>query len=173
MRYARRKVARWKYDAVVMGLAIMAFTALMATLKNTVDSHAQAPLSPIGEGIVVYLPSINDTNLVDDYVNKYADKFGKTTISRQQIKVKLHFLLYKESKYGVDTGCGDSGKACGPLQFHEATWYSYRQIMLDRGLIEEIGDRYNMEQAIETTAWAISDGRELAWGPIKRGEIDL
>jgi len=110
---------------------------------------------------------------IDCWIDKYANKFGKTTDEKQQIKVKLHFLAYRESRYGLSEGCGDSGKACGFTQFHEPTWQGYRKIMLKDNLITEIGSRLNVEQAIETTAWAISDGRETAWGPIKRSEIKL
>ena len=110
---------------------------------------------------------------IDCWIDEYSKKFVKSEVEAMQIKVKLHFLVYKESKYGFDTNCGDSGKACGPLQFHESTWQGYRKIMLKEGLIDEIGSRLDMEQALETTAWAIATGRETAWGPIKRGEIDL
>jgi hypothetical protein len=36
-----------------------------------------------------------------------------------------------------------------------------------------MGSRLDMENAIDTAAWAIADGRETAWGPIARGEIKL
>ena len=132
---------------------------LPARVLGTVDQiQAQEP-DPCGD--------------VDCWINKYSSKFSKSEVEAMQIKVKLHFLAYKESKYGSDTNCGDSGKACGPLQFHEPTWQGYRKIMLKEGLIDEIGSRLDMEQVIETTAWAIATGRETAWGPIKRGEINL
>jgi hypothetical protein len=85
----------------------------------------------------------------------------------------LHYLLLREQNYGGSNNCGDSGKACGPLQFHEPTYIGYRKIMIQRRLIDIVGSRFNMDNAIETAAWAINDGREGAWGPIARGEIKI
>jgi hypothetical protein len=110
---------------------------------------------------------------VDKLVDTYSKKYGKTRYEQNRIKVALHFLLLKEQNYGGSNNCGDSGKACGPLQFHEPTYIAYRNIMIKKGFVMEIGSRLDMENAIETTAWAISDGREIAWGPIARGEIKL
>ena len=42
--------------------------------------------------------------------------------------------------------------------------------MLKKGLIKEIGSRYDLEQSIETTAWALLEGRGKEWGPILREE---
>lgn len=113
------------------------------------------------------------TPKIDDLVDTYSKKYGKTRYQANAIKVKLHFLLLKEQNYGGSNNCGDSGKACGPLQFHEPTYKAYRKIMIKNGFVTELGSRLDMEDAIETTAWAISDGRETAWGPIARGEIKL
>ena len=110
---------------------------------------------------------------IDCWIDKYANKFGATTDEKQQIKVKLHFLAYRESRYGLSEGCGDSGKACGFTQFWAGTWTANRKRMLDKGLITEIGDRLNVEQAIETTAWMLSIGQDNQWGPLKRQEIEL
>lgn len=108
--------------------------------------------------------------MVDTWVALYSDKFGRTLSEKNHTKELLHCLLYNESGYGYNKGYGDSGLAGGPLQYHQSTWDGFRKIMLKRGLITEIGDRENMEQAIETTAWAIIDGRSLNWGPVYRGD---
>lgn len=113
------------------------------------------------------------TPKVDDIVDTYAKKYGTTIYRQNRTKAMLHFLLLREQNYGGSTNCGDGGKACGPLQFHEPTYISYRKIMINRGLVTELGSRLDMENAIETAAWAINDGRESAWGPIARGEIKL
>lgn len=110
---------------------------------------------------------------IDSMVDMYANKYGKTKWTKLRTKTILHYLLLREAAYGNTKTCGDSGKACGPLQFWEATYISYRNIMISRGLTTVIGSRWDMEQAIETAAWAINDGRERAWGPIARGEIKL
>lgn len=132
-------------------------------------------ISPLTDNpIEVKEAKASDTcNDIDCWIDEYSNKYGKTTDEKQKIKVKLHFLAYKESKYGLSETCGDSGKACGPLQFWEPTWQGYRKIMLEDNLITEIGSRLDMEQALETTAWAISTGRENSWGPLLRKEIRL
>jgi hypothetical protein len=110
---------------------------------------------------------------VDELVDKYSKRYGITTYTKNRTKALLHFLLLREQNYGGSNNCGDSGKACGPLQFHAATYEGYRKIMIKRGLVTELGSRLDMEDAIETCAWAINDGREEAWGPVARGEIKL
>lgn len=110
---------------------------------------------------------------VDELVDTYSKKYGETRYEQNRIKVALHFLLLKEQNYGGSNKCGDSGKACGPLQYHIGTWVAFRKLMIKEGLVEQIGERTDMEQAIETTAWAIADGRENNWGPIARKEIKL
>lgn len=107
------------------------------------------------------------------WVVKYATKYTNNVYDRSVMIAKLHFLLSKEAKHGNVKTCGDNSKACGPLQFWAQTWVRMRTQMLNKGLITEIGDRTNMEQAIETTAWAISTGHEKEWGPILRKEIKL
>lgn len=110
---------------------------------------------------------------VDKLVDTYSKKYGVDTYKQNRTKAMIHFLLLKEQNYGGSDACGDGGKACGPLQFHEPTYIGYRKIMIRRGLVSEIGSRLDMKDAIETTAWAINNGRETAWGPILRGEINL
>jgi hypothetical protein len=110
---------------------------------------------------------------IDAWVHKYAMKYGKTPWAQNRTKALLHFLLLREQNYGGSQNCGDSGKACGPLQFHEATYKEYRTIMMDDYLVTNLGSRLDMENAIETAAWAINNGREKAWGPVARGEIKL
>lgn len=85
----------------------------------------------------------------------------------------LHFLLLREQNYGGSKNCGDSGLACGPLQFHEGTYERNRKDMIDKGFVNDIGSRHDMSDAIETTAYMISIGQENQWGPVARGEIKL
>jgi hypothetical protein len=114
-----------------------------------------------------------DEEKVDILVDTYASKYGKTSYERNRIKALLHYLLLREQNYGSSEACGDGGKACGPLQFHEPTYISYRSMMIKKGLVKEMGSRLNMKDAIETTAWAIANGKEKAWGPVFRGEIKI
>ena len=109
---------------------------------------------------------------IDALISKYAKKYANADYPEGYLKQLLHCLCYRESKYGKDKGFGDQGKAGGLLQFHEPTYKSYREIMIKRGLVYSSGSRMNYEQAIETTVWAISDGRGKAWGPFLRQECE-
>lgn len=109
----------------------------------------------------------------DCWVRKYSVLFGGTHAEITRTKALVHYLLYRESGYGSNKSCGDGGKACGPLQFHKGTWEANRQRMIDAGIVSEIGDRTDMRQAIETTAWMIAQGQENQWGPYLRGDIKL
>lgn len=110
---------------------------------------------------------------VDKLVDTYSKKYGKTTYKANRTKALIHFLLLREQNYGGSNARGDGGLAAGPLQFHDGTYISYRNMMIKQGLVSDMGSRLDMEDAIETTAWAINDGRENAWGPVARGEIKL
>ena len=116
-------------------------------------------------------PVIGDE--VDAWVDKYATIYTSNVIQKNYTKAMIHFLLFKESKYGEDKRYGDGGLAGGPLQFHEATYIDYRKHMIQEGLTASLGSRLDMENAIETLAWAINNDRENAWGPVARGEIKL
>lgn len=111
-----------------------------------------------------------DPTEADILVAKYADQYGRTKGEQSRLRGILHCLLTKESVHGENKGHGDNGKAGGPLQFWEDTYNGYRKLMIKEGLVEEVGSRYNLENAIETTTWALVNGRGKAWGPILRGE---
>jgi len=134
-------------------------------------------ISPLADDVIVMerivIHTLPAEENLDTWVEQASEKFTDNAVAKSILKAKLHFLLSKESKHGLSKNCGDGGKSCGPLQFWESTWIGYRKLMIKEGVAEEIGDRFNMKQAIFTTAWAIADGRELAWGPIKRGEIKI
>lgn len=118
------------------------------------------------------LPSEYSEYQIDAWVTYYTIKYFPEGGKRNHAKQLLHCLLYREAGYGSNKGHGDNGKAGGPLQYHQPTWDGFRKIMLKKNLIKEIGSRYDMEQAIETTAWAISDNRALNWGPFLRKECE-
>lgn len=114
-----------------------------------------------------------DEQKVDILVDTYANKYGTTPYAKNRTKALIHYLLLREQNYGATTACGDSGLACGPLQFHEATYIAFRKSMIKKGFVSSVGSRLNMKDAIETTAWAIANGREKEWGPVMRGEIKI
>jgi hypothetical protein len=152
-----------KFFAIVIltAMLVVAFIGpkiVKAQLLNpVVESNAQVH--------VFYLPLPENE---DTWVTKYAKMYGKTPGEVNHTRELLHCLLYNEAGYGSNKGKGDGGLASGPLQFHQATYIGYRKIMMKQGLVKEMGDRDNMEDAINTAAWALSTGRGDAWGPILR-----
>src|SRR3990172_9113010 len=138
---------------------------------------AAPPVSPLGTGNTTTEPTVTPTPItqksIDAMVAASAQKYGKSDDDVDRIKVTLHFLLYRESRYGKNKKCGDNSRACGPLQFWAETFSSYRQAMISQGHATEVGSRYDIETAIDTTAWALTSGKSLAWGPLLRREIKL
>jgi hypothetical protein len=110
---------------------------------------------------------------IDQMVDKYSKKYGKTTYSQNRLKALTHYLLLREQNYGGSDACGDSGLACGPMQFHAGTYTANRQRMIDKKLVDHMGSRLDMEDSIETAIWMFSIGQENQWGPYYRGEIKL
>ncbi len=159
-----------KHDCLILVIFM-----LLAVIAGREYQHAHPILSPCPDsGCVSVVYAVEKKLLtIDEMVDFYATRYTKNASQKSWMKTTLHFLLYKESKHGEDKQQGDGGLAGGPLQFHEATYQEYRQIMMKRGLTDHIGSRYDLEDAIETATWAISDGRQNAWGPIARGEINL
>lgn len=107
---------------------------------------------------------------IDDLVDIYVNKYFEDEVERSYMKYITHCLLFKESKHGIDKGQGDGGRAAGILQFHEPTYIAYRKIMIKEGHTNNLGSRFNYENAIDTMLWAFSDGRGEAWGPYLRRE---
>lgn len=115
----------------------------------------------------------DDIQLTDSMVAKYVDKYCTKHYCRSRMRGIMHCLLTKESEHtfmDANDHHGDNGMAGGILQYWPDTWTGFRKIMMNKGIVTEIGSRYNPEQAIETTVWAILDGREGNWGPVKRQE---
>jgi len=103
-------------------------------------------------------------------VEAVAAKYAHGDYEKYRLIYQLHCLLWKESNYYLNKAHGDNGLAGGALQFHEGTWVSFRREMMRQGLVAEIGSRYDLEQAVETAAWALAHGKGNHWGPIARGE---
>lgn len=123
---------------------------------------------------VVYASeAITTDQQIDRWVDKYATRYGKDRWFRNRTKALLHYLLLREQNYGGSDKCGDSGLSCGPLQFRVGTYADFRKEMMRKGLTKDMGSRLDMEDAIETAAWAINNGKEKHWGPVLREEIKL
>ena len=106
---------------------------------------------------------------IDTYIDRYSRKYARNDDQYSYLKQLMHCLLHFESKHGIVKRDGDNGLAGGIAQFHQDTWVRMRKQMLKLGLIKEIGSRYDEEMAIQTTIWAVVNGRGKEWGPILRG----
>ena len=107
---------------------------------------------------------------IPNMVERSAEKFTTNDKQKNYITYQLYCLLRKESNFGENEDCGDSGKSCGILQFREATYNRIRKEMIRKGLVTELGDRFSPFYSIETTAYALTQGYGNEWGPVKRGE---
>lgn len=108
---------------------------------------------------------------IDTWVAEFVDEYFESNTQRSEARMIMHCLLHRESGHrelGENDAHGDGGRAGGILQFHENTWIVFRKLMLNAGLVNEIGSRYDAKEAIRTTVWAIKNNRSLAWGPILR-----
>ena len=162
-----------KEVTIIVWLIIGVFI-LFGLIKNNQDLGASLALAKDNVKIVslekVEIKEVDRGNIIDELVDEYATKFTKGPGGYSQMKATLHCLLYFETKHTAANGKGDNGLASGPLQFHQGTYVNFRKIMIKKGLTDHLGSRDNLEDAIETTAWALSDGRGKNWGPILRGE---
>lgn len=110
-------------------------------------------------------------NPLSIFVDRYVSRYTKTPGEYSRGMALFHCLLSKESLHDNNKGHGDNGMAGGPMQFWNDTWVRMRKQMMAKGLIEEIGSRYDQEQAVQTAVWQILvNGRGHEWGPILRGE---
>lgn len=135
------------------------------TPTPTIEPKEEIVEKPV-EKLVIYQENSDMTS--DELVGFYVDEYFNNASQRSEMRMIMHCLLHRESRHDSDKTHGDGGRAGGPLQFHSPTWEGYRRKMIDEGLVIEIGSRYDLEQAIHTTVWAIKNHRSLAWGPILR-----
>ena len=166
--YKRKTIEKWKHDAVKVMFAF-SFAAMIPSW--IVKATAVEFISPISNDPIVFetvkVVEVDTADTIDEMVGEAVDHYFTGTRA-SEVRMIMHCLLHRESGHAGSNRCGDSGLACGPLQFHNPTWKAYRKIMIDRGEATEIGDRHDLRMAIWTTVWAISDGRATAWGPISR-----
>jgi hypothetical protein len=168
----RPLLATW----VVLLITLLATAVTAVSAATTFPSIDAAPASllpvatsPASVSPVATLPAHSpQPQAVDVYVSLAVDEFFADPTQRSEVRMLLHCLLYHESKHGATTARGDGGLASGPLQFHQATWDEYRHITRERGLVQDVGSREDLHEAIRTTVWAIKDGRSRTWGPIAR-----
>ena len=111
------------------------------------------------------------SNPQDIWIFQYATQFQKPEIGKSVslLRYQLACLAHKENGYHANNNCGDGGLACGMYQYHPETYTGFRKIMMSEGLTDHVGSRLNDQDAIQTTAYALTHGLENNWGPIARG----
>jgi len=107
---------------------------------------------------------------IPNMLESAVDTYSKSPEQKIDLLRVMYCLIEKESDSGKNENCGDSGKACGILQFHAPTYEFYRKEMMTKGLVDTFGGRDSEWNSIETTVYAITQGHSKEWGPIKRGE---
>ncbi len=156
-------------------LAIIATGLILWTYGEVKIIKSTIPFSPLGTMSVQAQESAVETIVetpkyqADDmsvYISEAVQEFLPT--HKSESLMIMHCLAHRENGHAANRNCGDSGKACGPFQFHQPTWEGYRKLMIKEGVATEMGDRYDKKESARTTAWAIAGGRETAWGPIAR-----
>ena len=167
-RLERTYVRRNHLKNLLYGIGI-GINLIAGGLISTILAQPQLDDSPIierearaAEVVIVYEREENLDTWIDGAVRKYLNSHYS------EAKMIMHCLAHRESGHGQSNAMGDGGLAGGAFQFHEETWQRMRKQMLKAGLIDEIGDRFDVKQATYTTAWAIANGRSSEWGPLKR-----
>lgn len=175
----RHKNGRYAIQPQWGGVRLLLLTMATGAIINWLYTPLPEPISPLGEPVhameikIVEAPVVSPTAGMnqDALIDYYADKYTASEATKAHRKALLHCLYWKESRGGLDAHLkGDNGKAGGPFQFHEPTYASMRRKMIEAGLVSHLGTRYDFEDAVETTSWAISQGRQNEWGPILRGD---
>jgi hypothetical protein len=152
----------WKSKKVLYKLAII-FLVCNSILSN-LQMVVYAPKPAIAmDGLT--------SSVQDKYIFTYATKFQRPDLGKtvSLLRYQLACLAHKENGFHANDNCGDSGQACGMYQFHQPTYVAFRKIMIAQGLTDHIGSRLNDQDAVETTAWAITHGHESDWGPMNLG----
>ena len=92
------------------------------------------------------------------YINKYSDRYG--------VSASYMVCLAKAESQFNPEAVGDHNLAIGIWQYHLGTWRLFRGQM---GLsTEDLRD--DEEESTKTTAWALSQGLDNHWTPLRRGD---
>lgn len=175
MKRLRHKDGTFRIKPEWGGIRLLIATVAIGAFINWLYADPPKPVSPMAEAqeVSVPAPTINPTANMDTdaLIDYYAEKYTTSPSTKAHRKALLHCLYWKETRGGIDADAhGDNGLAGGPFQFHEPTYRAMRRKMIEAGLVNDLGTRYDFEDAVETTSWAISQGQGKQWGPLLRGE---
>ncbi|MCR4324970.1 MAG: hypothetical protein NUV69_04770 [Candidatus Curtissbacteria bacterium] len=172
----RQEPWHWKFHLLLVLLIVLLgfiFNRVFVYKPEVLAAETLPVASPITSPVPTSTPTATVAEIVsakpyDIYVGEFVDEYFENPAQQSEVRMIMHCLLYRETKHDLSKGHGDGGLAGGPLQYHEATWEGFRKIMVNKGLVTEIGSRYDVKESIRTTVWAIEDGRALNWGPLLR-----
>ena len=175
MAYRRKTVKKYQLHAALVLLTGALLTLAIVLIDNAItEANAQEFYNPYRDLAVVEKTIVVDTpdENVDAWIREAAAKYANASYPESYLKYQLHCLANKESghRYDQHTKCGDNNASCGLFQYKQPTWDGFRKIMMKEGLADEIGSLWDDELQVETTAWALSDGRHQNWGPWLRNE---
>lgn len=142
--------------SIVLGLWLQVLGYGITLNNQKIENEAYA------KPLIIDTRDTNISSLIDDAVNEFLPNHKSESL------MIMHCLAHRESGHGASNAHGDNGMAGGPFQFWEDTWNRMRKQMIKQGVAAEIGSRYDLKEAVRTTAWAIKEGRALEWGPILR-----
>ncbi len=168
-----RGLKRGTWVNVAIGILVIISTFYIGTSKETYSlispiAHAQtAGSSAELLETIVNTPTptpVPQIEMMDIWIGKYVDMFAKTDAEKSKWRYYMHCIANHESSHHYNKKDGDDGLAHGLMQFHHATYVEYRTRLMDRGLVSNMGSEYDDEDAIETMAFAISQGAIGDWG---------
>ena len=194
-RYAMRTnknvtLPKWKLDvlASIGFIAGVFFGIMLSQIQSVRQGHADWVnsqyrmdagvgyefLSPVpSESLSEATPSGKTINNVVEYTQialKHLPKYYPEVREQSKIMPVFSCLLRNEAGHGMNKSCGDGGRACGVVQFHEPTYIRNRRDMMKKGLAEYMGSRMDPDNAIETMIYMFSIGQGNQWGPFFREE---
>lgn len=173
MKYQRKTVDRRQHNLLLMVLTVTMMILGYKQLGIWADEINAQPIHPLADVMEVekIVPVDTPDENIDAWIREAAAKYQNTSFPESYLKYQLHCLANKESghRYDQHTRCGDNGKSCGLYQYRKATWTGFRTLMIGQGLATEIGSLWDDKLQVETTAWALSEGRHQNWGPWLRG----
>ena len=171
MRHYKHMVPKWQLHASLMTLGLVVIAALFRIGVLAFNPVFISPLAEYETIKVKEMVEVEKEN-ADTWIDRYAHLYTDTDAKAEYIKYQLHCLYWKESRNGLSDDQGDGGKAGGNFQWHQPTWVSVRDQMMDKRLVTEIGNRFDPKQAVQTTAYVLANDRGGLFGPILRGECN-
>ena len=168
---SRRATIQW---LSILALFVTTLSWVAITYAETIEPVSpRGPLTDSTPALIQLVEAQEETPglSADELIDLNCHRFFKEERKIQYCKFQMHCLYWKETRNGLNKDAhGDGGMAGGYFQFWQQTYVNARHDMILQGHVKDTGSRYDLENAIETTAWMLSEGRGSEYGPILRGE---